>query len=174
MFLPPLSPSALPFTHPPLPPVTRVYLFSQVSSTLKTLMETLDTPSEAVQRAVSQCLPALCKAVKVVSEERAEQIIKSLRSKLFDNKASYAVRRGAAFGLAGAIKGFGLMSFKQYGIMDSLEAAASDPKNEISRCGAMFAFECCCDALGMLFEPYVIRILPSLLKAVGELTVIVL
>lgn len=32
----------------------------------------------------------------------------------------------------------------------------------------MFAFECLSESLGLLFEPYVIRIIPVLLKGLGE------
>lgn len=34
--------------------------------------------------------------------------------------------------------------------------------------GAVMAFECLCDRLGKLFEPYVIHILPLLLSSFGD------
>ena len=36
----------------------------------------------------------------------------------------YGERRGAAFGLAGVVKGLGLSSLKKYGVMDALKAGA--------------------------------------------------
>jgi hypothetical protein len=81
--------------------------------------------------------------------------------------SGFAVRRGAAFGLAGCIKGFGIAVLKSNDIMTALEEAAADKAPE-PRQGALFAFECLSEALGILFEPYVIRILPLLLKAFGD------
>ena len=42
-------------------------------------------------------------------------------------------RRGAAFGLAGVVKGLGLMAMKNCGIMDALKAAVEDKKDAASR-----------------------------------------
>lgn len=52
-----------------------------------------------------------------------------LLSKLLDQllrSDKYGERRGAAFGLAGAVKGFGLSCLKKYGIVASLRAALVD------------------------------------------------
>ena len=38
----------------------------------------------------------------------------------------YGERRGAAFGLAGVVKGFGLPSIKRYKIMEALRAGVDD------------------------------------------------
>ena len=43
-----------------------------------------------------------------------------------------------------------------------------DSKNDVAKQGALLAFECFADVLGMLFEPYVTRILSQLLKAFGD------
>lgn len=81
---------------------------------------------------------------------------------------TYAERRGASFGLAGVVGGLGLGSLKQHGIMAALEEAASSKKNPQAKQGAFFALENLCRSLGRLFEPYVIRTLPLLLKAYGD------
>ncbi len=57
-------------------------------------------------------------------------------------------RRGAAFGLAGIIKGLGVSALNQYGTMDTLRKALDDQANADAREGALFAFECMCERLG--------------------------
>lgn len=51
-------------------------------------------------------------------------------------------RRGAAFGLAGVVKGLGLMAMKNCGIMDALKAAVEDKKDAASREVSAFASIC--------------------------------
>ncbi len=143
----------------------------RIDSALDTLVATLSVPSESVQRAVSSCLPPLMKKRKVPSGgdamgSKAGRVV----SKLLDTMVhgdSYGDRRGAAFGLAGCVKGLGLGSLKSMGIVAKLEAAA-ESKVEQEREGAMLAFECLSQALGVLFEPYVIRLLPHLLRCFGD------
>ncbi|KAI6043543.1 armadillo-type protein, partial [Pisolithus marmoratus] len=81
--------------------------------------------------------------------------------RLFDelfNAPKYAARRGAAYGLAGAIKGLGIGSMKRF----------DDKKRFELRQGTMFAFETLSTTLGRLFEPYITFILPLLLFAFGD------
>ena len=57
-------------------------------------------------------------------------------------------RRGAAFGLAGMIKGLGISAINKYGTMDALRKALDDETNADAREGALFAFEWLCEKLG--------------------------
>lgn len=127
--------------------------------------------------------------------EKADSIVKDLISKLSSPKSSFAERKGggkqkkkinknqltkkntqihqrfltfltAAFALAGVIKGIGLAALKKYDIIGNLQTMIQD-KHFQSRQGALFAFECLYISLGRLFEPYVIHILPLLLKCFG-------
>lgn len=66
-----------------------------------------------------------------------------------------------------------MTSLKTYGIMESLKAAVEDSKDAKRREGALIAFECLCERLGRLFEPYVIHILPLLLNCFGDVVVAV-
>ena len=137
----------------------------KVKSILDTLVEVLTTPSEAVQRSVSDCLPPLVSALQgdaAFVEATVQRLLdRALRGE------SYGDRRGAAFGLAGAVKGLGLSSLKLYGIMDALKAGVAE-KDPAAREGALCSFECLSDKLGRLFEPYVVSILPTLLTAFGD------
>jgi hypothetical protein len=136
---------------------------AKVRSTVTTLLETLNTPSEPVQKAVSACLPPLAKVLKSESGRIIARLVETIT-----RGDSFAVRRGAAFGLAGCIKGFGLGTLKAHDVMTSLEGAAQDKRRAQAREGAMFAFEQLCIALGILFEPYIIRVLPLLLTCYGD------
>ncbi|KAJ3234763.1 translational activator of GCN4 [Chytriomyces hyalinus] len=128
------------------------------------LVETLKTPSEVVQMAVSECLPPL---VKVMSGDEVRGLIDRLLRLLFTSP-KYAERRGAAYGIAGTVKGRGISSLKEYGVMSSLKDAVEDKKKMEKREGALFAFEALSMTLGRLFEPYVIQILPLLLVCYGD------
>ncbi|CAE7507629.1 ILA, partial [Symbiodinium microadriaticum] len=70
----------------------------------------------------------------------------------------------AAFGVSAFVKGMGIPSIKNHDIVNRLkEACTSGSINQ--RQGALFAFELLSERLGMLFEPYVISIVPLLLKS---------
>jgi hypothetical protein len=81
---------------------------------------------------------------------------------------TYGDRRGAAFGLAGLVKGLGISALKAHDVMATLQAAAADKKEAHRRQGALFGFECLSERLGRLFEPYVIHILPLLLTSCSD------
>lgn len=54
-----------------------------------------------------------------------ETTVKSLLQRCLHG-ASYAERRGAAFGLAGAVRGLGISSLRALGVMDALKAGVED------------------------------------------------
>jgi hypothetical protein len=90
----------------------------RVGETIDKLIDTLTTPSESVQIAVSQCLPPLVKSNK----GRVDSLVKKLLDMLF-NSENYGHRRGAAYGIAGIVKGVGVSSLKDYLIMAHLKDA---------------------------------------------------
>jgi HEAT repeat protein len=135
----------------------------KVKAVVNLLLSNLDTPSQSVQEAIAGCLPPLAHVVK----PEAEKILTKLLEKLFES-TSYSQRRGAAYGLAGLVKGLGIPSLKQHRVMPALQEAIKNKKNYRHREGALFAFECLCDTLGRLFEPYVVHLLPDLLLCFGD------
>ncbi|KAF8017892.1 hypothetical protein BT93_H2950 [Corymbia citriodora subsp. variegata] len=140
----------------------------KVHTVVEKLLDVLNTPSEAVQRAVSSCLSPLMKS----KQDDAQVLLSRLLDQLLRSD-KYGERRGAAFGLAGAVKGFGLSCLKEYGIVASLRAALVDRNSAKCREGALMAFECLCEKLGKLFEPYVIQMLPLLLVSFSDQVVAV-
>lgn len=127
------------------------------------LISTLDTPNEDVQYAASECLAPLVK----LFEPKLGHYIKILQDKLF-NDGKYAHRRGAAYGIAGLVKGSGIVALTDYDLIRILIDAVEDRKDPKKRQGAQFAFECLSQSLQSLFEPYVFEIIPLILSSLGD------
>ncbi|KAH8265099.1 hypothetical protein KR026_010349, partial [Drosophila bipectinata] len=135
----------------------------RIEPIVKRLLTALSTPSQQVQEAVSNCLPHLMPSVK----DEAPAMIKKLLHSLAKSE-KYGERRGAAYGIAGIVKGLGILSLKQLDIMSKLTTYIQEKKNYRSREGALFAFEVLCNTLGRLFEPYIVHVLPHLLQCFGD------
>ncbi|XP_037092852.1 eIF-2-alpha kinase activator GCN1-like [Pollicipes pollicipes] len=127
------------------------------------LIQALDTPSEQVQNSVSSCLPALVPAIK----EDVPAMVRQMLSRLLESD-KFSQRRGAAYGIAGLVKGLGILALKQLEIMNVLINAIQDKKDFKKREGALFAFTMLCNMLGRLFEPYIVHVLPHLLLCYGD------
>lgn len=129
------------------------------------LVAALSTPSQQVQEAVSNCLPHL------VGSPALEKEIPTIMNKLMKQLLTaekYGDRKGAAYGIAGIIKGLGILSLKQLDVMGKLTEAIQEKKNYKYREGALFGFEMLCYKLGRLFEPYIVHVLPHLLLCFGD------
>ncbi|KAK6915301.1 hypothetical protein RJ641_020418 [Dillenia turbinata] len=140
----------------------------KVHTVVERLLDVLNTPSESVQRAVSSCLSPLMQS----KQEDASSLVARLLDQLMKSD-KYGERRGAAFGLAGVVKGFGITSLKKHGIVAALQDGLTDRNSAKHREGALLAFECFCEKLGRLFEPYVIQMLPLLLVSFSDQVVAV-
>jgi hypothetical protein len=138
---------------------------SRIPAIVDRLTAALKTPSEQVQIAVSECISPL---VQIMGDQ-VPKLVDALLEDLL-NGPKYAIRRGAAYGLAGVVRGAGIGSFKQFGLIPRLKAATEDKKRYEPRQGTMFVFETLSNALGRLFEPWVPHILPLLLACFGDAT----
>jgi hypothetical protein len=136
---------------------------SRVPKVVNKLLETLSTPSETVQYAVSGCLPPL---VRTSIDKIPEYVQKTLDELLTSKK--YASRRGAAYGLAGIVSGKGIGALREYRILATLKGAIENKKDINARQGALFAFELLALILGRTFEPYVIQIVDLLIASFGD------
>ena len=136
---------------------------SRVPKVFDRLLETLSTPSEAVQYAVADCLPPLVRA----SSEKTPDYVHHVLDRLLNSK-KYAARRGAAYGLAGIVHGKGISSLREYRILSTLHGGIENKKEVNHREGALLAYELLSMILGRIFEPYVIQIVPQLLSSFGD------
>jgi hypothetical protein len=137
----------------------------RIPTVISRLVEALKTPSEQVQLAVSDCLAPLLEFMRSGAGQLADQLF----DQLF-NADKYAARLGAAYGLAGIVKGVGILGMKEFNFVHRLRAATEEKKRYECRQGAMFALETLSKALGRLFEPYVTVFLPLLLTSFGDST----
>ena len=64
----------------------------------------------------------------------AADLVRNLMSLLLDSE-NYGERRGAAYGLAGLVKGLGILALKQLDIINSLTESMQDKKNPKHREG---------------------------------------
>ncbi|XP_065077571.1 stalled ribosome sensor GCN1 [Ochlerotatus camptorhynchus] len=136
---------------------------ARIQPIVNRLLTALSTPSQQVQESVANCIPHLIPSVK----DQAPQMVNKMMQQLVKSE-KYGVRRGAAYGIAGIVKGLGILSLKQLDIMTKLTKHIQDKKNFKSREGALFAFEMLCSTLGRLFEPYIVHVLPHLLQCFGD------
>uniref|UniRef100_A0A665VTG2 GCN1 activator of EIF2AK4 n=1 Tax=Echeneis naucrates TaxID=173247 RepID=A0A665VTG2_ECHNA len=117
-----------------------------------------------VQESVASCLPPLVPSIK----EDAAGIVRNLLQLLLESD-KYAERKGAAYGLAGLVKGLGILALKQQDIMTTLTDAIQDKKN-FRRREAVYADPILVNVSRalFLFEPYVVHVLPHLLLCFGD------
>ena len=127
------------------------------------LINALGTPSQPVQEAVAACLPPLIPAIK----DEAPDIVNRLLTTLLTTD-NYGERKGSAYGLAGMIKGLGILALKQMDVMSRLTEALQNKKSHKHREGALLALSQLCSMLGRLFEPYIVHVLPHLLLCFGD------
>ena len=135
----------------------------RIPNVVSRLISALKTPSEQVQVAVSECLAPLVRFL----DKSLPKLIEDLLKELVD-APKYGERRGAAYGLAGLMKGTGIAGILKFDLVDRLRSTLEDKKRYESRQGAMFAIETLSASLGRSFEPFIIDLLPSLLTAFGD------
>lgn len=134
----------------------------KVSSIVDSLLEAFSIPSESVQRSVATCLSPLIPAVK----DRSTAILDDLLTRATTGE-TFGERIGAAYGVSAVVKGLGISSLKQHNIIPRLEEAMKTSGSN-ARQGSMLVFECLSQRLGILFEPYIIVILPIMLKCAAD------
>lgn len=135
----------------------------RVKDVISRLIEALKTPSEVVQESVADCLTPLAPLVESDIATIIDLLYKDLTT-----GPKYAVRRGAAYGIAGIIRGTGVIGIQKYNIIRRIRDAAGDKTRYETRQGASFVLETLARILGRRFEPYIVQLLPVLLASFGD------
>ncbi|KAK4189693.1 putative transcription factor [Podospora australis] len=130
---------------------------------IERLLATLSTPSETVQYAIAECLPPLLRICGDKSSKYFDQVLETLMT-----SQKYPEQRGAAYGLAGLVRGRGVSVLREYRIMITLHSCLENKKDVRQRESAMIAYELLSTVLGRVFEPYVIQIVPQFLTGFGD------
>ena len=141
---------------------------SQIDQTVDMLLSSLKTTTSAdVQSSIADGLVKLMK--KGNTQERIESILEQLLTDALQSESS-SVRNGAALGLAAAVKGSGIGTLKKFGIVQKLQDGCSSTESStvFSKEGSLLTMQCLCKRLKLLFEPYVIVLLPSLLQCFSD------
>jgi hypothetical protein len=74
----------------------------------------------------------------------------------------------SAFGVAGLVQGLGVASLGALGIMRQLQRNMSDKKSAVAREGALLALERLIVDVGRLFEPFIVLLVPRLLRCYND------
>lgn len=124
----------------------------------------LETPSEPVQVRVRDCLQSLAPMARSKSLENGTRLSKELVT-----NDSYGARRGAAYALTGIVKGIGLGSLSEMGILESLFCRLEQQKLDVkAKQGRLFLLEILSKSLKGIIDPYVMETLPFLLSCSGD------
>jgi hypothetical protein len=142
----------------------------KLNNLVRTMMETLKTPSESVQGAIGDALVSLFSGPR---SREAASWAGQLKTMLLDPAGSMASRRGAAYGLGALAKARGLMAVKEWGLLELLLGpfAAEGRKGSNppeAKQGALFGMELLACNLGFAFEPYVLRTIDAVLAGFAD------
>ena len=119
---------------------------------------------------VADCLGKLAKTMKKTHAERAGSLVERLRETSFSDRDP-ATRRKASTGLAAVVKGLGIGALKKQEVVerirDALDARAAGGDLNAAH-GALSCIEALAKTLGVLFEPYEIKLLAPLLNCFAD------
>lgn len=133
----------------------------RTNNVVSILIDSLSTPSMRVRKTCSECLTTLMGSLK----PQAPELVQRMFDAIENSPVEKAI--GAAFGLAGILKGLGLGAFKTYDVIPKLKAIVGS-KKQSCKIAALRCFGCLSERFGRLFEPYIIHILEPILSSFSD------
>ena len=133
------------------------------------IKESLNIPSERVQKAVADTLVPLFRSQK--DDKRISTLTFGFTSRLREAKEDYGALRGAAFGLAALIEACGTVLIRTHEIFDCFTAGLAQLNKKGSEavvCSVLAAIEIISARCGIVFEPYIAPLVPGVLEALGD------
>ena len=133
------------------------------------IKESLNIPSERVQKAVADTLVPLFRSQR--DDKRISTVTFGFTSRLREAKEDYGALRGAAFGLAALIESCGTVLIRSHEIFKLLQeglARLNQKNSEAVVCSVLAAIEIISVRCGITFEPYIAPLVPGVLEALGD------
>lgn len=127
------------------------------------LVELASTPSELVQRAVGDALATL---MPVLGKQA---YLETLLQQVFTKGSSLVVRRGAALAAAGVVKGCGIAAMARHDVVAQISDAVESADAEVRELAALLMLSLL-SALGAVFEPYWLLLVPVVVMLLGDLS----
>ncbi len=133
-------------------------------SIVTAIIDSLLVSSESMQPSIAQHLAPL---MAMIPEEQVQGYVTRLFKTVETSKERHE-RRGAAWGMAGLVKGRKLPALKKYDVLKGIEKLLKDKKRAYAREGALNMIECLVQTVGQGFEAYYIFLLQQLLDRYGD------
>lgn len=133
------------------------------------IKESLNVPSEKVQKAVADTMVPLLKTQS--NDSRISALATSFENRIRDPKEDYGSLRGAAFGLAALLEACGTNLIRSHQLFclwtDGL-SKLNQKNSELIVCAALASIEITSRRCGVVFEPYIPPLVPRVLEALGD------
>lgn len=142
---------------------------ARVWELVERIKESLNIPSERVQKAVADTLVPLFRSQK--EDKRISALAFGFTSRLREAKEDYGALRGAAFGLAALIEACGTALIRSHEIFTLLLeglAKLNQKGSEAVICSSLASIEIISIRCGIVFEPYIAPLVPGVLEALGD------
>ena len=136
-----------------------------LASTYKKMMAMVNIPSERIRISITKCLPLLAKHF----EELSREFLHNLLTILTENENEHNVR-GAAFAIAGIVKGLGMRTVDETGLLNVVDKQCFRGKgiHPLHKAGGIYLYETLSIALGKSFESYLDRFIPNVLLSFAD------
>ena len=128
------------------------------------IIEMLNMPNNELKKSISKCISPLAKLL----EDKSKKFLKQLIAMLLKTK-DLSTLTGAAFAIAGIVKGLGIKTIEDFSILKTLEENANDKTATSHKKVALLnCYEAFATTLGKVFEIFLEKIVPQVLESLAD------